>query len=199
MMREMPRWFWVVLGVLALLLVLPAIPAVNSLVLSNVASAAGIQLSFASVRGYLPFSVAFRDLEASGPGFSLEAERLSASYLLISLLWGDLPLSLHVEQGELELIPLPSSSSSGGGGGSAPVVIRPRQVTVKNFAVVSGDTRYALPELELQLAGGGDRYQFAVELAGGSLAGNADFRDYQNLSLDFEGDLSALDFLAPQL
>lgn len=195
----MRLWLRIVLGVLALLLIMPAIPAVNSLVLSSVASAAGIQLSFASVRGYLPFSVAFRDLEASGPGFSLEAERVSASYLLISLLWGDLPLSLHVEQGELELIPLPATQGSGGGGGSPPIVIRPREVTVKNFAVVSGGTRYALPELELKLAGGGDRYQFAVELAGGSLAGNANFRDYQNLGLDFEGDLTALDFLAPQI
>ena len=184
---------------LALLLALPAIPAVNSLVLSNVTAAAGIQLSFSSVRGYLPFSLAFRNLKASGPGFALEAEQLSASYLLISLLWGELPLSLHLEEGQLELIPLVSTPGSGGGGGSAPIVIRPREVSVKNFAVVSGDTRYPLPELELRLAGGADRYRFSVELAGGSLAGNANFRDYQNLSLDFAGDLTALNFVAPEI
>lgn len=167
------RWLRVVaLAVLALALLLPALPPLQQWAIERVLEAGRFRGEWKGLEGYLLNNFSAQGIQLQGDGISLEADRLRVSYNLWALLGGEFPLELRVEGGKLRL------DWQALVGGQGPAASGPRlrldQLVLNNVEVeLPEDRKLFLPNVRLRLRSEGGEYLIQAQLPGGSAQARA--------------------------
>ncbi len=172
-----------------LVLSLPGFPPLLEWGLSRGAAMLGWEAHWSRVRGYALTGLTFEDLRVTAPGFTLEADRLSLSYSLLSLLGRVLPLEARLGSGVVSLdwdelvAPQPDAAP-------LPLTLHLTSLSLERLEVHLLQGRaYALPPVHLDLRPEGNRYRFTAVLPDGEMEGSLRLKGLTGLEVQARGDL----------
>ncbi|AEB12087.1 protein of unknown function DUF490 [Marinithermus hydrothermalis DSM 14884] len=172
-----------------LVLSLPGFPPLLEWGLNRGAAMLGWEAHWSRVRGYALTGLTFEDLRVTAPGFTLEADRLSLSYSLLSLLGRALPLEVRLGSGVVSLdwdelvAPQPDAAP-------LPLTLHLTSLSLDRLEVHLRQGRaYALPPVHLNLWSEGSRYRFTAALPDGKVEGGLRLKGLASLELQASGDL----------
>ena len=188
----MKRRLLLILGLLALLFVLPGLPPVRNALLrwgASFAARAGYTVAYTKSSGNLLYRVGLENLKVKGPGVAVTAKTAKLGYTLPALLTGTLPLRAEVlgVRGTLDLSQVaPQTLATPPATSGTPAAAAPRRTWVKpvltqanlsDVALEVSGAPFRLPDakvtrLELQKTSGGFSFRTTLAVQNAGLTAN---------------------------
>jgi len=179
---------------------LPALPPVQSLVLGEILKAAGFKGEWRGTGGYLLTGLELRGVRLEKPGIELEGERIQLEYGLTGLFRRELPIRLRLKNVKAllnwEEIFRPQPAAE------AQLKLKVDELKLEGVEVGFDEAKkLVLPPLKITLRGDGPTYAFTATLPAGSASGQLRRagREFEAWELRAEGEVRALSYWYPGL
>jgi hypothetical protein len=188
-------WRWIPALFLLGVVLLPALPPVQSLVLGEILKAAGFQGEWKGSRGYLLTGLEVRGVRLQKPGIKLEGERIGLEYALSGLLRRELPIRLRLTNGKALLNweeifrAQPAAQPQ--------IKLKVDELKLEGVEVGFNEAKkLVLPPLKVSLRGDGPTYAFTATLPAGSASGQLrrTGREFEAWELSARGEVRALSY-----